>query len=62
MIKHILLLHLAMTTQHYNLTSHNSTLLQRSQNIRNGVTFLYISAKTPLRSWTWLHRQKANET
>ena len=26
------------------------------------VTFLYFSHKPPLRSWTWLHHQKANET
>jgi len=25
------------------------------------VTFLYISHKPPLRSWTWLYRQKANK-
>jgi len=26
------------------------------------VTFLYISPELPLRSWTWLYLQKANET
>jgi len=51
-----------MKTQCYNLASHNSLLLQRSQNIGNGVTFLYISPQPPFRSWTWLHCQKANET
>ena len=51
-----------MTTQHYNLASHKSLLLWRSQNIRNCVTFLYISSQPPLWSWTWLYRQKANET
>ena len=51
----------AMTT-HYNLASRNSLLLWRSQNIGNGVTFLYISPQPPLRSWTWLYWQKANET
>jgi len=32
------------------------------KSIGNGVTFLYISTQPPLRSWTWLYRQKANKT
>jgi len=36
---------LAMTTQCYNLASHNSVLLRQSQNIGNGVTFLHITCK-----------------
>jgi len=40
----------------------NTTLWPRLLNIGNGVTFLYISPQPALRSWTWLYRQKANET
>jgi len=39
-----------MITQHYNLASRNSMLLRQSQNIGNGVTFLYISPQPPDRS------------
>jgi len=48
-----------MTTQRYNIVSSHVTACQ---NIGNGVTFLYISPQTPLRSWTWLYHQKANKT
>jgi len=37
----------AVTTQRYNLASCNSLLLRWSQNIGNGVIFLYISPRNP---------------
>jgi len=36
-----------MTTQRYNLASCNSLLLQRSQNVGNGVTFFVHFSSTP---------------